>query len=371
MTIKTLKKHIYENKKIEFVLESIGCHHIKYNANKEFYSCGNYNGDNVGAINVTNNEYLNVTNWTRAKEFDSCSDIITLTQYNKQCSFVDAVKYLYKLVGLEYNPRNVRDKKDKEKFDPLAIFKKVKNARRQVNVADIQSINEDILDEYVPILHIDWFREGIMPWTAKRFGLAYSYRRKRVIIPLRHWLTGELLGINARTTIKNHEEFGIRKYFITPSYQKSLNLYGLYENYDDIQESKCVIVYESEKSVLKRHSLRRIEPEKNIYDYSNGVALSGHTLSDEQVRILIGLNVEIVIALDKDISIEEVRCMCEKFYRIRNVSYIIDSENCLGDKDSPADAKDKKNEDFRKMFNNRIKYDDAEHKKYMASLKKS
>jgi len=367
MTIKTLKKHIFENNKIEFILESIGCHHIKYNANKEFYSCGNYNGDNIGAINVKNNEYLNVTNWTRTEDFGECSDIITLTQYNKQCSFIDAVKYLYNLLGLEYSPSKANKKKEEVKFDPLAIFKRAKNAKKRVDVAEIRTINEGILDEYIPILHINWLREGIMPWTAKKFGLAYSYKRKRMIVPLRHWLTGELLGINARTTIENYEELGIKKYFITPSYQKSLNLFGLFENHDDIQESGYVVVYESEKSVLKRHSLRQINPEKNIYDYSNGVALSGHTLSDEQTRILIGLNVEIVIALDNDVPIEEVWSICEKFYHIRNVSYIIDEENMLGEKDSPADAR---NEDFRTMLANRTKYDEDKHMKYMKKLKR-
>ena len=95
MDTMSLKKYIFEKEKVEYILNEIGCHHIKYHPNKEFYSCGNYNGDNQSAINVKNNEYLNVTNWTRQKEFVEGSDIITLTQYNKQCSFVDAIKYLH------------------------------------------------------------------------------------------------------------------------------------------------------------------------------------------------------------------------------------------------------------------------------------
>jgi DNA primase len=72
---------------------------------------------------------------------------------------------------------------------------------------------------------------------------------------MRYWLTGELLGFNQRTTVENYEEFGIKKYFITPTYPKALNLYGLYENYDAIQKAGYVVVAESEKSVLKRDSL--------------------------------------------------------------------------------------------------------------------
>ena len=72
-----------DNYKIEYILNEIGCRDITYHSNKEFYSCSNFNGDNKGAINVKNNEYLNVTNWTREKEFSDNSDIITLVFLNK------------------------------------------------------------------------------------------------------------------------------------------------------------------------------------------------------------------------------------------------------------------------------------------------
>ena len=353
----SLKEYIFENNKVEYVLNSIGCHNIKYHPAKEFYSCANYNGDNVGAINVKNNKWLNVVNWTRQKDFGEGSDIFDLVQYNKKCSFVESVKYLHNILDLEYSPHKNNKKKEENEFDPLYIFKRVLKSRRRVNVANINIVDETMLDEYVPLLHIDWLRQGIIEKTRKKFGLAYSYKRKRVIIPMRHWLTGELLGINARTTIENYDELGIKKYYITPSYQKSLNLYGLYENRESIQNAGYVVVYESEKSVLKRDSLLD----------STGVALSGHTMSDEQARILIGLDTEIIIALDKDIPIEEVRCMCEKFYNIRHVSYIYDKFDLLGDKDSPADAQ---NKIFNYLLEHRVKYDYSEHQKYLKSLKK-
>jgi DNA primase len=353
-----LKKYIYENNKVEYVLEEIGCHHVKYHFVKEYYTCGNYNGDNPSSITVKNNEYLNVVNYTRQSEFPEHSDIITLVQYNKQCSFIDAIKYLHSLLGLEYKYQKKSEKKE-EKFDPLAIFKNIKNRRKNgtINVNDIQFLDEDILDEYVPLLHIDWFHDSIMPWTRDKFGICYSYKQKRVILPMRYWLTGELMGTNARTTIENYKELNILKYFITPTYQKSLNLYGLYENYDSIQKAGYVVVAESERSVLKRDSLND----------STLVALSGHTLSEEQIRILIGLNVEIVIALDKDIDINEVRFMCEKFYHIRQVSYIYDAWDLLGEKDAPMDAN---NKTYNFLFRYRVKYDEHEHQQFLKSLEK-
>ena len=352
----SLKEYIFENEKIEFVLEKIGCHHIKFHPNKDFWSCGNFNGDNINAINVKNNKYLNVVNWTREKDFDDTSDIITLVQYNKNCSFIEAIKYLHGILDLEYKWERTH-KKTKEKNDPLYIFKKWDNKQRLVDVNDINILDEDLLNDYIPLLHISWLREGVMERTRRKFGIAYSYKQKRIIIPYRYWLTGELVGTNMRTTIDNYNELGIKKYFITPTYQKHLNLYGLYENYNSIQKAGYVVIYESEKSVLKRDSLCD----------STGVALSGHSLSNEQVRILIGLNVDIIISMDNDIPIEEVRYMASKFYNIRNVYYTYDKWDLLGEKDSIADMPNKIFDFFMK---HKVKYDDVEHQKYLKSIKR-
>lgn len=350
----SLKQYIYENKKIEFVLQEIGCHHIKYHPLKDYYTCANYNGDNTSAITVKNNPYLNVRNYTREKDFDGTSDIFSLVEYNKKYTFSQAFKYLHKILGLNYKREKFKPKEIKETFD--GYFKKFVTVDK-FNVAEIQTIDENLLNDYIPILHIDWYKEGIMPWTAKKFGLAYSYRRKRVIIPMRYWLTGELLGINSRTTVKNYKELGIKKYFITPTYQKSLNLFGYYENEKDIKKTGYVVVYESEKSVLKRDSRND----------STGVALSGHTMSDEQVSLLFRLNVDIVISMDNDIPLEEVRHICEKFYGYRNVYYTYDKWGLLGKKDSIADMS---NKIYNFLFKYKIKYDEREHKEYLKSLKK-
>ena len=360
MTVLELKKYIFHEGKIEFILNEIGCGHIVYHPTKEYYSCSNCNGDNKTAINISNNEYLNCRNYTREKEFDEKSDLLTLVQYNKSLnnknfSFFDTVKYLHKLLGLPLTFKKQEEKK--EVVDPLYIFKKVKAKRKRQNVLDFQVLDESELQDFVPYVHIDFFKEGIMPWTVKKFGLAYSYRFKRNVIPLRYWLTGELLGFNMRTSVENYELFDIKKYFITPGYPKQMNLFGLWENKETIQEKGYVIVYEAEKSVLKRDSLND----------STGVAVSGHEISDEQVKILIGLNCEIVIAFDKDIDIDHIRHCCEKFYGIRKVSYIWDKYDLLGEKDSPADAQ---NKIFEFLMQYRVTYDYEEHNKYLKSLKK-
>lgn len=355
MTTRELKEYIYKENKIEQILNEIGCHSIKYHTDKEYYSCGNADGDNKMSINIKNNKYLSCKNYTREKYFDDKSDLITLVQFNKNIKFREAMKYLHNLLGLKFTYK--KEDKKKEFTDPLQIFKKVKCYKKKVNTLEFNILDEDVLNDFLPYIHISWFREGIMGWTVKKFGLGYSYKWKRIIIPLRYWLTGELLGTNARTTVENYDILDIDKFYLTPNYQKRNNIFGLWEHMDDILKLGYCVVYESEKSTLKRDSLM---------DYS-GVSISGHSMSDEQVRILIGLNVDIIISMDKDVSIEEVRHMCSKFYGIRNVFYTYDRYDLIGEKDSIADAK---NKIFEYLIKYKVKYDEVEHRKYLESIKR-
>ena len=135
-----------------------------------------------------------------------------------------------------------------------------------------------------------------------------------------------------------------------------MNIYGLYENYQTIQEKRYVVVFESEKSTLKRYSRKD----------GTGVSIGSHTLSDEQVKILVGLNVDIIIAFDKDVSQNEVRKECEKFYGIRNFYYIYDKWGILDKKESPAD---RPNKQYEFMLKYKIKYDETEHKELLKWLK--
>lgn len=357
MTSKDLKVYIYENNKIEYILKELGCLFIEFHPEKNYYSATQVDGDNKSGVIIKNNSYLNYYSYSRNINVDEGKDLFYLIQVTKKFTFAETMKYVHKLLGLQYTFKKEKPKEEiDEKYNPLAIFQNVEKRRKSVNVLDFKPLDENILDDYEPTIHIDLFREGIIGKTIKKFGLMYSYKWKRSIFPHRFWSTGELIGINARSSIEDCEELGISKYFITPGMPKSINLYGLYENYKDIEKAGYITIFEAEKSVLKRDSLND----------STGVALSGHSISDEQVRIILGLNIrEVVIALDKDVPLEEVWHICEKFFRQRKVSFIWDKHNLLGPKDSPADAP---NKIYEFLFKYRITYDERMHKKYEKSL---
>ena len=97
---------------------------------------------------------------------------------------------------------------------------------------------------------------------------------------------------------------------------------------ESIKQLKEVIVFEAEKSVMKMVS-------KGI---RNTCCVCCHDLSEEQVKILIGLNVNIVLAYDSDIPLEFMENEAKKFKGLRNVSIVINQYDVLKDKESPADS---------------------------------
>lgn len=353
MTAIELIEYIKDNNLINVVLESLGCHDLKSYSTE--LRCGLSGHKNKTSVSIKKDSF-------KVKIFSSEGDIIrgnlfTLIMNIKNISFPDANKYLHKLFGIKYK-YNKKKKKEVNKQDPLEIFKKIKRKRNIVNTKDIEIYDSTIIEEYEPVLYYDWIKEdGITEFTRKRFNIGYSHKHKRIVIPVRYWSGEEndYVGIIGRTVVKNYELFDIPKYYPLKNYMKSLNLYGLQENYRTIQEQNEVCVFEGEKAVLKRYS--RLD--------GMGVAVGSHNLSDEQVKILIGLNVNITIAYDKDIPLKHIRSECEKFYGLRNIYYIYDKHNLLGEKDSPADLPNKL---FNYLFKYRVTYDEKEHKEYLKEL---
>ena len=189
----------------------------------------------------------------RSSEENKHGDIFTLIMTIKKISFGKANKYLHKILGLKYQ---FNSKSEISKKDPLAIFKKIKRRKYTID-KEIPVYDDSILKEYVDLPYIGWVREGVLPFACKRFNIGYSYDKKRIVIPERKWDgdDNEYIGISGRTTVPNYEMFDIPKFFkLSKTYPKGMNVYGLNENYQTIQEAGYVVVLESQKSVLKRYS---------------------------------------------------------------------------------------------------------------------
>lgn len=323
MDAQELKKYIHENNYVDDILNKLECHHIRpYNTE---YRAGLPNRTYGNSIVIKRDEYLNTRVYTSEKTIQG--DIFTLVMLLKNKNFPQSVRWLHKVLSLPYT-YSLEDKSEKKK-DPLKIFKKIiKNENKEIDKRSLIVYDKNILKNMVLIPSLTFFREGISIQTQEKFEIGYSTERERIGIPHKYWQNGRYLGIIGRTTIPNYDDFNIAKYLpITNPFFKSLNLYGLAENYKHIQEKGYVIVFEGEKSVMKL----------DTWKLCNGVAVGCHEISEEQRRILIGLNVEIVIAFDKDVEQEHMIYECRKFKGIRPVSYIYDKFDLLDEKDSPCD----------------------------------
>lgn len=341
-----LKDYIINNNKLFEVLEGIGCTNIK-NFTKEYRCSTPLNTKaNSTAVRKNNLKVIIYANDNSSTKDDKDRDnLYTLTMKIKNVNFHGALKEIHKILGLKFI--NTYKKEEKvEKKDILSVFKKAlnKTIRSYKQLDELKIYDEDICREFINLPYIGWIREGIMPFTQERFNIGYSREKNRVVIPHRYWCgdTNDYVGVMGRTLNENYDLLDIPKYFPLKAFPKSMNLYGLQENYDTIQKHGMVIVFEAEKSVLKLHSML----------CKCGVALCCHELSDEQIKILVSLDVEVVFALDKDMPEQLSIDMCRKIKHLRKTSYIYDKWDLLGEKDSPCDCGIKV---FKRLLKNRIR----------------
>lgn len=339
-----LKSYIDENDLYYNVLEFLDCHTIQ-ESTKDFIRCSldNKNNNSIGLQRKT----------FKVKDFSNMGlsgDIFSLIMDVKNVNFSESIKLLHNLFNLKYT-KYTQEKKESYK-DPFCIFKKIRRKSKGFDEIDeMKKYSDNIINNWIPYLHTSWSCD-MLEKTRKKFDIGFSIRDQRITIPHRHYETGDLIGVVGRTVNELQEELNIPKYFPLIKYPKSRNLYGLFQNYKHIQNLGYITVFEGEKSVHKRDAR---------FDYSC-VSIGCHEISNEQVKILKELNVEIIIAFDKDVSLFDILKNCEKFYPIKNVSFIYDKNNILSDKDSPADSN---LGNYKNLFDNRIKYTEKIHNKFL------
>ena len=327
MDAKQLKEYIIQNEDcIITILEDLGFHKVVDRGG--YVTCALPDHNNPSAFSVLK-ENLYCNSFSTHLEFKG--NIFELVQQMKGKTFGQSIYYIHKLLGLKYDYSKNED--DKPKDSILDFFKKYKTKpnKRSTKEKELKFYtDEEVFGMYVRCPYANWIKEGIIARTQEEFGIGYDFGSNRIVIPHRYWKTGEIIGLIGRTlqSAEICDMFGIPKYFPIIPYKKGCNLYGLWENRQYIEQAKEVIVFEAEKSVLKMSS-------KGI---RNTCCVCCHDLSEEQVKILIGLNVNIVLAYDEDIPLEFMESEAKKFKGLRTVSIVINQYDVLKDKQSPADS---------------------------------
>lgn len=229
---------------------------------------------------------------------------------------------------------------------------------KQENEINLIEYDKKILNFFRDYYTVEWLDEGISKKAMKKFDIKYYDYRNKIVIP--HYdVNGKLIGIRGRALDPQEAElYGkytpLKVENIMYRHPLSFNLYGLYQNKENIQKYKTVVIFEGEKSVLKYD---------DMYSNNISVASCGSNLNYKQIEILIkDFNVNnIIIAYDKEFEnfasqdginyYNKLRKICEKYSNYCNFSFLFDYDNLLQLKDSPID---RGKEVFEKLMKNKI-----------------
>ena len=322
----------YEDKG-DYLLMPTYCHNHKseeaskklyYYKNNKLFVCYTEDG------NMSIFKFLKKYYEAQGIDYDWYNDIYTL--------IVEPLK-INKREGLEIPKyKSIRDnyiKKDKEIILP--------------------EYNSGILDCFIKSYPIEWLNDNITKSAMDKFNIRYSISQNKIIIP--HYdIHGRLVGVRCRILYEWELE-NLGKYMpiqvegIWYKHQLMFNLYGFYENLDNIKKAKIVYVAEGEKSCLQAESFKM----PNCV-----VATCGNKFNKFQLFLLLKYAQprEVVICYDQeelpgqDIYFNKLYQICQRYKEYCNISFIYDRQGLLKLKQSPFDCGE---EVFQKLLNKRVK----------------
>jgi hypothetical protein len=207
-----------------------------------------------------------------------------------------------------------------------------------------EKYNEKILGLFKKELYYDWYEEEIYNSAIEKFNIRLDIVNERIIIP--HYdIYNNLIGIRVRNLDEDSVGSGFK--YMPMIYNKKIyshqlqfNLYGLNKNVESIKKTSKIMIFESEKSVLRCNSY--------YGDLNFTVACCGSNISEYQRDLVVQLGVrEVFLAFDKEYKSHESEKAIEYAEKIKQKAlmfspyctvYVLwDSFNVLDEKDSPVD----------------------------------
>lgn len=264
---------------------------------------------------------------------------------NENFQLPQAIDYVARYFG--YSPESVFEEESpiREDLTYMEKFDRIKDIKIDTQEVELKEYDGTILEHLPQPIITPWIKDGISQEVMKEYGIKYEPRDCKIIIPHRD-ICGKLVGIRERNLIQeNIERYG--KY--RPAYLSgtmynhplSFNLYGLYQNQENIKQIKKVFVFESEKSVLQYATM--FGQENNI-----AVGVCGSAFINYQFWLLMNLGVsEVIIGLDKQFQepgdkefeklTRNLKGIHKKYGGYVTISLLFDKWDLLGYKDSPTD----------------------------------
>ena len=236
----------------------------------------------------------------------------------EKMKFEDAVEKAAKLANLDLS-KMCHSK-------TITFLKKLRAlAMKPKSAYEHRILDDSELDKYQIEPVKEWLDEGIEQDVMDLFGVRVDTWQNRIIYPV-YDICGNLINIKARTRYKNYKQMKIPKYI--NYFQVGVMDYFLVLNttLKYVLDANEIIIFESVKSVMKAYG----------WGYKNCASAEKHTLTKEQIDLLVKLRVNIVFAYDCDVDYRssDVRQDIDKLKRVTNVFVIEDRKKLLGGKDT-------------------------------------
>lgn len=326
-----IKQRIFDEDRLYDIYEAIGLQNIKYRKNR--IEAQLPDSDNKRSVQTKLTPSLN--SYIRNKPEYGSGDIFSLVSFvyhgkrgvdEYQKDLFEVKKFICQTLGwIEFLNGDYTPKVDY--VAPLKALLKGRYKRKEFEPNPV--LPDDIMNDFYirgkPVPYAKWIEEGISYETQVKFGVGIDLESHRIVFPLKN-REGKIVGVKGRI-IKDDDDPD-RKYLYLYRCNNSLEWFGLHLALPHIVEKQEVIIFESEKSVMKAYDF-------GIY---NALAIGASDLSQEQADMIrhLGLNIKIILAYDQGITIEQIQTQAEKF-RGRTVNAIYDTDKLLGEKNSPVD----------------------------------
>jgi len=247
-----------------------------------------------------------------------------LIQY-EHMGFEDAVKKAANLASVDLNSVC--------KSETMRFLREIKRSYQASKTVPYQHqiLPEQRLRQYAGGCAQEWLDEGIEQRVLDLFEVGVDQRTNRIVYPVRD-IEGHLINVKGRTRYADYKQMGIPKYINyepvgVVDYFQGLNITLPY-----VRNANEVIIFESIKSVMLAYG----------WGFKHCASAEKHSLTPEQIELLVKLRVNVVFAYDSDISYRQpdVAADIKRLKRMTNVYLIEDLENVLGGvkaKNAPVD----------------------------------
>ena len=330
-----LKKLSENPEAIVELLEHYECGKIKVNTREVRFARDDRpeSGLNI-SIRLVNNDACFVKDFARSE----ANNIVSWLCKEKNVKFKDVLVTIKRILHLSDDWRPQSNKRE--------IFGGVYSRIINKTKPQPKVYNESILNNYLKVGNTRFLKDHLSLESQRRFEIMYNVETDRIVIPIRNTF-GDLCGTKCRRNYDTDNEDDPKYIFEYPC-QKSLILYGVYQNYPWLYGSDKIFIFEAEKSVIAADS----------YGYQNAVSIMGNTLSEYQAKELLSLNAKEYIflldeGLDLDITFQNAKILkdCAVMRDIQISYFDWTSSLSVGEKESPTDGG---RENFKYIINNEL-----------------